>query len=93
MHDQAGLEAELHGSGGVARVRTQFQKVADVRGGGFDEAATTHVRNFLECVRTRATPTGTVELGFQACLIMQLANLSLKQGRTIRWDAALKKVI
>jgi hypothetical protein len=65
----------------------------EVSQGGFDEAATTHVRNFLECVRTRATPTGTVELGFQACLIMQLANLSLKQGRTIRWDAALKKVI
>ncbi len=67
--------------------------IREVSQGGFDEAATTHVRNFLECVRTRATPTGTVELGFQACLVMQLANLSLKQGRTIRWDAAQKKVV
>lgn len=60
---------------------------------GFDRATDRHVQDFLECVRTRKTPTGTVELGFQACLIVQLANMSLKSGRRVRWNAAQSKVV
>jgi hypothetical protein len=31
-------------------------------------------------------------LGFQAALVVQMANISLKQGRRVRWDAAQQKV-
>ena len=60
--------------------------------GGFDKASEAHVANFLECVRTRATPNAPVEKGFQGALIVQLANLSLAQGRRVRWNAQQKKV-
>jgi len=53
---------------------------------GFGWATDLHVQNFLECVRTRKTPTAPMRLGFQAALVMQMANLSLKHGKRIRWD-------
>ena len=45
-----------------------------------------HVANFLKCVRTRETPSAPVEICFQAALVAQLANLSLKHGRRVRWN-------
>ena len=38
------------------------------------------------------TPTAPMRLGFQAALVVQMANLSLKHGRRVRWDNARKKV-
>ena len=52
---------------------------------GFGWATDLHVQNFLECVRTRKTPTAPMKLAFQAALVVQMANLSLKTGRKIRW--------
>lgn len=59
---------------------------------GFGKATDLHVANFLECVRTRQTPTAPLELGFQATLVTQMANLSLKHGRRVRWNRQLQKV-
>src|SRR5207244_12208170 len=59
---------------------------------GFSKATDTHVENFLECIRTRKTPTAPVRLGFQAALVVQMANMSLKSGRRVKWNAKLNKV-
>jgi hypothetical protein len=59
---------------------------------GFGYATDLHVANFLECVRTRRTPTAPLRLGFQAALVVQMANLSLKHGRRVRWNDTLKRV-
>jgi hypothetical protein len=59
---------------------------------GFGYATDLHVQNFLDCVRTRKTPTAPMRLAFQAALVVQMANLSLKHGRRIRWNAAAQKV-
>ncbi len=58
----------------------------------FRYASEVHVRNFLECVRTRRTPSAPVELGFQAALVVQLANISLREGKRVRWDSQLGRV-
>ncbi len=59
---------------------------------GFGYATDLHVQNFLECVRTRKRPTAPMKLGFQAALPAMLANLSLKTGRRVRWNAREWKV-
>jgi predicted dehydrogenase len=59
---------------------------------GFGWATDLHVMNFLECCRTRKTPTAPMRLGFQAALVVQLANRSLATGRRMRWNAAAQKV-
>ena len=58
----------------------------------FSHASEVHIENFVKCVRTRETPTATVELGFQAVLVVQLANVSLREGRRVRWNAEQMKV-
>jgi predicted dehydrogenase len=59
---------------------------------GFGWATDLHVQNFLECVRSRKTPTAPMKLAFQAALVVQMANLSLKQGRRMRWNASAGRV-
>jgi len=59
---------------------------------GFGWATDLHVQNFLECVKTRQTPTAPMRLAFPAALVPQLANLSLRTGRRIKWNAAAMKV-
>jgi predicted dehydrogenase len=59
---------------------------------GFGYATDLHVQNFLESVRTRKPPAAPMRLGFQAALVVQLANLSLKHGRRVRWNHQLRKV-
>jgi predicted dehydrogenase len=60
--------------------------------GGFDKASEAHVANFLECVRTRATPNAPVEYGFQGALVVQMANIALRRGGRVKWNAAQKQV-
>jgi predicted dehydrogenase len=52
---------------------------------GFGWATELHVQNFLHCVRTRQTPTAPMKLAFQAALVVQMANLSFRNGRRMRW--------
>ena len=59
---------------------------------GFGYATDLHVQNFLDCVRTRKRPTAPIELGFQAALVVQMANLSLDKGRRIQWNAASRRI-
>lgn len=59
---------------------------------GFGWATDLHVQNFLECVRTRKRPTAPMVLGFQAALVVQMANISLRSGRRARWNSLAQKV-
>jgi predicted dehydrogenase len=59
---------------------------------GFGYATDLHVMNFLDSVRTRKPPLAPMWLGFQAALVVQLANLSLKQGRRMKWNATARRV-
>ena len=59
---------------------------------GFHYATDLHVQNFLECVRTRKTPTAPMHVAFQAALVVQMANQSLRQGRRLKWNGHTRKV-
>ena len=52
-----------------------------------------HVRNFLDCVKARATPASDLESAHRVSTVCHLANLSLRLGRKVRWDAAREDVV
>ena len=60
--------------------------------GSFSQATDAHIQNFLECVQTRKEPNAPVEKGFQAVLVIQMANRSLETGRRVKWNAQTQKV-
>ncbi len=59
---------------------------------GFGYATDLHVANFLSCVASRKKPTAPIALGFQSTLVVQMANLSLKHGGQVKWNASAGKV-
>jgi len=46
-----------------------------------------HARNFIDCIRTRKAPISDLESGHRVATACHLANLSLRLGRSLRWDA------
>ncbi len=51
--------------------------------GTFESAARAHIRNFLECIRTRKEPNATVEMGQATNIVLCKAMQSLREGRRI----------
>jgi predicted dehydrogenase len=47
---------------------------------------TSHIGNFLECVRTREKPHLDVETGARAQVVINLAVQSYREGRVLYWD-------
>jgi predicted dehydrogenase len=52
-----------------------------------------HVRNFLDCVKSRKTPISDLESGHRVASACHLANLSLRFGRMIRWDSHKEEIV
>ncbi len=52
----------------------------------FNSSVGVHIRNFLDCVRTRQDPSATIEQGLAASVITCLAVQSYQTGRRIRFE-------
>lgn len=46
-----------------------------------------HAANFLDCIRTRKTPISDLASAQRTASACHLANLSLRLGRSLRWDS------
>jgi predicted dehydrogenase len=51
------------------------------------EMDVTHIRNFLDCVKSRARPAADVEEGHLTAAMCHLGNIATRLGRSLRWDA------
>jgi predicted dehydrogenase len=52
-----------------------------------------HVRNFLDSVRSRKEPISDLESAHRVATVCHLANISLRLGRRLRWDAAREAIV
>ena len=59
--------------------------------GSFESASGAHVRNFLECLRTRKEPNATVEMGQVPVIVLGLAMEAMRTGRRQNWDNAARR--
>lgn len=60
--------------------------------GSFGAATRNHIRNFLECVRSRREPNATVEMGNCASVALAMATQSLRTGRRLRFNPQTRQV-
>jgi predicted dehydrogenase len=51
-----------------------------------------HVRNWLDCIKSRQQPTCNAELGFYSSLSPLLGRQAIQEGRALRWDPMTKTV-
>ena len=61
--------------------------------GSFEGATRAHIRNFIECIRTRREPNTTVEMGQQTNVVLAMAMEALRSGRRMKWNASEQKMI
>lgn len=52
-----------------------------------------HVRNFLDCVKSRKRPNADVEAGHHANVACRLGNISYRVGRRLEWDGVKEQVV
>jgi hypothetical protein len=52
-----------------------------------------HVRNFLDCIKSRERPIADIEGGHQSTTACHLANISLRVGRKIHWDPEKEEIL
>ncbi|HEY2416119.1 MAG TPA: Gfo/Idh/MocA family oxidoreductase [Pirellulaceae bacterium] len=78
--------------GGVARTRSAepaklwTTNITDQTGNTLQQFQL-HVRNFLDCIKTRQQPISDLASGHRVSTLCHLANLSLRLGRGLAWDA------
>ncbi len=99
--DRAGYEITPQARGHAEKVSQGFREAYDdLSGSGLyfttdrpAERGTTslqhvpHVRNFLDCVKSRATPAGDIEIGHRSTATCLIGNIALRTGQKLQWDA------
>ena len=60
--------------------------------GSFEPATRAHIRNFLECVRSRKEPNATVEMGQNTNIVLCMAIEALRSGRRMKWNGTARRM-
>jgi predicted dehydrogenase len=95
---------EVYGSEGMVQIgrweRVAGWRVLDAKGklverreekagdGGGEGRGDRHVRDFIDCVRSRKTPRAPLEVGHASTVHCHLANIVARTGRHVRFDPA-----
>ncbi len=61
--------------------------------GNATEQYSLHAQNFIDCIKSRDTPNSDLESSHWVSTTCHLANLSLKTGRKLSWDAAANDIV
>jgi hypothetical protein len=60
---------------------------------GSGDARPAHVRNFLDCLRTRQQPVENLRVGHHVSTVAHLGNVAFRAGRKIYWDHTAERVV
>ena len=55
--------------------------------------AAPHLRNWLDCVRTRERPNADVEVGHRSVTVCHLVNITRELGRRLQWDPDAERFV
>jgi predicted dehydrogenase len=103
-----GYGIEFHGTDGTLFVdRSGFEVFPEMRRRGKEEVARTasmqmksvnnshsdHVRNFLDCMKTRKRPISDIEIGHRSTSACLLGNVAFRSKERIEWDVKNQKLI
>jgi predicted dehydrogenase len=52
-----------------------------------------HIRNWLDCIKSREKPVADVEIGHRSATVCHLANIARWTGRRLRWDPIKERFV
>ena len=75
------------------RIR-EYKRVGLPRqGSGNEDYHSKHVKDFLDCMKSRARPKSDVEIGHDSMIACHLGNMAQRLGRMVRWDPDKEAVV
>lgn len=83
-----GLKANL-----LPTVKLQGDKVAAGANTGNDPMTFAHVKNWMECVRSRKTPNAPIEAGYQHSIANIMATAAYRTGMKVTFDEKTQEVM
>ena len=57
------------------------------------DSTSAHVRNFLDCVKSRELPVAHAEVGHRSASVCHLGNVAIRLGRNVKWDPVAERFI
>ncbi len=60
---------------------------------GYDALTTAHVKNWMDCVRSRKTPNAPIEAGYQHSIATIMSNAAYRTGLKVTFDAKTQEVM
>ena len=69
------------------------EKISTDASTGGDPLTTSHVRNWMECVRSRKTPNGPIEAGYHHSIAVIMANAAYRTGERVTFDEKTQEVM
>ncbi len=83
-----GLKANL-----VAPFKLEGIKVATDANTGGDPLTFNHIKNWMECVRSRKQPNAPIEAGYQHSIATIMANAAYRTGQRVTFDEKTQEVL
>jgi predicted dehydrogenase len=99
---------EFRGTKGTLYVDDSGYEIVPEHGGQFQDKAprmdavdekcnegdltVAHMRNFLDCVKSRALPNADVEIGHRSTTFSHLGNIALATRSVIEWDSKAERI-
>ena len=98
ISDTGGLrEREAKAMGLSANLLKPFKlegmKVATDANTGGDDLTFNHIKNWMECVRSRKTPHGPIEAGYQHSIATIMSNAAYRTGLKVTFDEKTQEVM
>ncbi len=72
---------------------TMTEKVVSSANTGGDQLTSNHVRNWMECVRSRKTPNAPVEAGYSHSIATIMTNAAVHTGQKVTFDEKTQEVM
>jgi len=83
-----GLQANL-----LPNMKIEGAKVATDADTGGDVLTFNHVKNWMECVRSRKTPNAPIEAGYQHSIATIMSNAAYRTGQRVTFDEKTQEVM
>ena len=83
-----GMQANL-----LPNMKIEGAKVATDADTGGDSLTFNHVKNWMECVRSRKTPNAPIEAGYQHSIATIMSNAAYRTGQRVTFDEKTQEVM
>jgi len=87
---EMGMKPNLLAKRSLVSAASAIDKSADA---GVDEATSSNMRNWMECVRGRKTPNASIEAGYSHSIALCMTIAAIQTGRRVTFDDSKQEVV